>query len=129
MAFNPEKPYTTRDEDVATILSTEMWGKKSIAAMIGKGARQKLYRYFSNGRFYAGRESRRDLINISEKIPRGDIEKAEGGFVNVYDTGNTVFAATYGNRGKADNDRSHGTIQRIACLPFTKGDGLDGEST
>lgn len=113
MTFNPEKPCTTRDEDVVVILSTEMWGKKSIAAMIGKGDRQKLYRYFGNGQYFIGRKSRRDLINIPNEL-----------FVNIYDVDH-LHAEFHYSRDSADECA---TDQRIACLPFTKGQGLDGET-
>jgi len=124
ITFDPTEPYGTRDKRKARIICSDKSGPYPIVSLIeGAAGVEFTHSHDANGKSCTCCDEN-DLVNIPKKIPRGDIEKAESGFVNVYDTGNTVFAATYGNRDKADNDRSHGASQRIACLPFTKGDGL-----
>jgi len=116
MTFDPEKLCTTRDGDVARILTTQMWGKKSIAAMIREGDRQKLYRYFGSGQMYIGRKSPRDLVNIPE----------EWWVVISHTHGSGMTSCYYRNEANAAKKAMN--PKAIACLPFIDGDGLEGET-
>ena len=113
MTFDPTKPCITRSGDSVTILSTEMYGKKSIAAVIGQGKAQKLHRYFNCGQLYLRGKDHRDLINAPEKR-----------WVNIYDVDH-LHAEFHYSRVSADECA---TDKRLACLSFIDGDGLDGET-
>lgn len=118
MTFDSSKPVQTRDGRKARIICTDYAddsnGKTIIAwtELIEKPGAS--FSYHEDGRVgHYGDPHPCDLINIPEKR-----------WVNVFEE---YLSGPHRNRNLADIHAADVPDNRIACIEFTEGDGLEGE--
>ncbi len=116
MTFDPTKPVQTRDGRKARIICTDKGGAYSMVSLIeSSGGEEFTHVHNKNGESCTSCDEQ-DLISIPEK--RWAIIWRVGGEYGVLVTTTELILPEVKR-----------TAGAIACLPFTEGQGLDGETT
>lgn len=107
----------TSDERKTRLICVDAKGTQPIIALVEKDNGDEYASYhFPNGTWGpSGTKSVNDLINISEKLWINIYPKTKGGFL--------VYGGAMASKPEAD---AIARLDRIACISFTEGEGLEG---